>query len=79
MIRKEFFPMSKKTLKILVCLAGIAAIVAGVIYFFVSKKHNSDTCEEEENEVNAEEDHLDAMDALDLSSLTFSRHYVDLR
>ena len=59
-------------------LAGITAIVAGVIYFFNNKKKKEELLEEE-NEFEIEEDHLDAMDALDLSSLKFSRHYVDLR
>ncbi len=72
--------MSKKLLKILVCLAGIAAVIAGVIYFIKSKKNTDNTCkEEDDSEFDPEEDHLDAGDALDLSSLTFSRHYVDLR
>ena len=70
--------MSKKLLKILVFLAGVAAIVAGVIYFINSKKNKNEICEEED-EFEAEEEHLDAMDALGLSSLKFSRHYVDLR
>ena len=70
--------MSKKLLKALAVLAGIAAIVAGVIYFINSKKKEAEFLEEE-NDFETEEDHLDAMDALDLSSLKFSRHYVDLR
>ena len=49
------FPMSKKLLKILVFLAGVAAIVAGVIYFINSKKNKNEICEEED-EFEAEED-----------------------
>lgn len=70
--------MSKKLLKALAVLAGIATIIAGVIYFINSKKKEAALLEEE-NDFETEEDHLDAMDALDLSSLKFSRHYVDLR
>lgn len=70
--------MSKKLLKALAVLAGITAIIAGVIYFINSKKKEEELLEEE-NDFETEEDHLDAMDALDLSSLKFSRHYVDLR
>lgn len=69
--------MSKKLLKVLVCLAGIAAVVAGIIYFINSKK--KDNTVEDDIEPETEEDNLDAVDALDLSSLKFSRHYVDLR
>lgn len=68
--------MSKKTLKILVAIAGIVAFIAGVIYFINNKKAK-DTIVEEELE--PESEHIDAADALDLSSLKFSRHYVDLR
>lgn len=72
--------MSKKILKTLLCLAGIAAIIAGVIYFIANKKKENNICEEEdESEFETEDETLDAGDALDLSSLTFSRHYVDLR
>ena len=70
--------MSKKLLKVLVFLAGIAAVIAGVVYFINSKKKN-DTVEDD-NEFKTEDDEdLAAVDALDLSSLKFSRHYVDLR
>lgn len=70
--------MSKKLLKVLVFLAGIAAVIAGVVYFINSKK-KSDTVEDD-NEFETEDDEdLDAVNALDLSSLKFSRHYVDLR
>ena len=70
--------MSKKILKVLVVIAGIAAFVAGVIYFINSKK-KADTVSMVEDDFGTNEEHLDAMDALDLSSLKFSRHYVDLR
>lgn len=70
--------MSKKVLKVLLVLAGIAAFVAGVVYFINSPK-NAEADSLEEDDFDNEEEHLDAMDALDLSSLKFSRHYVDLR
>lgn len=70
--------MSKKILKVLVVVAGIAAFIAGIVYFMNSKKKADDVSAEEDN-FETEEEHLDAMDALDLSSLKFSRHYVDLR
>lgn len=70
--------MCKKILKILLVAAGIAAFVAGIVYFINSKKENDDVSMEEDD-FDTEEEHLDAMDALDLSSLKFSRHYVDLR
>ena len=70
--------MSKKILKVLVVVAGIAAFIAGIIYFMNSKK-KADDVSTEEDDFEPEEEHLDAMDALDLSSLKFSRHYVDLR
>lgn len=70
--------MSKKILKVLVVVAGIAAFIAGIVYFMNSKK-KADDVSAEEDDFETEEEHLDAMDALDLSSLKFSRHYVDLR
>ena len=70
--------MSKKFIKILICLAGISAFIAGIIYFITQKKAKENAAEETED-TEIEEEHLDAMDALDLSSLKFSRHYVDLR
>lgn len=70
--------MCKKILKILFVVAGIAAFVAGIVYFINSKKKNDDVSMEEDD-FDTKEEHLDAMDALDLSSLKFSRHYVDLR
>jgi len=70
--------MSKKLLKILIVIAGIAAFIAGIVYFMNSKKKAIDDSVEEDD-FDTEEEHLDAMDALDLSSLKFSRHYVDLR
>ena len=70
--------MCKKILKILLVAAGIAAFAAGIVYFINSKKENDDVSMEEDD-FDTEEEHLDAMDALDLSSLKFSRHYVDLR
>lgn len=70
--------MSKKTLKILLAVFGAVAIIATVIYFIINKKNKNAISQEEEN-FEPEEEHLDAADALDLSSLKFSRHYVDLR
>ena len=70
--------MSKKILKIIAFLAGIAALIASVIYF-INRRKKEEEILEDENEFDTEDDHLDSMDALDLSSLKFSRHYVDLR
>lgn len=70
--------MSKKTLKILLAVVGAITIIAGVIYFIINKKNKSVISTDEE-EFEPEEEHLDAADALDLSSLKFSRNYVDLR
>ena len=70
--------MFKKLLKIMICLAGIAAAAAG-IYYFISRKKEEDNVSEESETSESEEDHLDAANALDLSSLKFSQHYVDLR
>lgn len=70
--------MSKKTLKILLAVVGAITIIAGVIYFIINKKNKSVISADEE-EFEPEEEHLDAADALDLSSLKFSRNYVDLR
>lgn len=69
--------MFKKILKVLLVLAGIAAFIGGIVYFINSVgKTDDDSVVEDDFE---EEEHLDYMDALDLSSLKFSRHYVDLR
>lgn len=69
--------MFKKILKVLLVLAGIATFIAGIVYFINSvRKTDDESVEEDDFE---EEEHLDYMDALDLSSLKFSRHYVDLR
>lgn len=77
LIQERSFPMFKKILKVLLVLAGIAAFIAGIVYFINSvRKTDDDSVEEDDFE---EEEHLDYMDALDLSSLKFSRHYVDLR
>lgn len=70
--------MSKKLLKTLLCLIAVASCIAGVIYFINHKKKLSDTLEEDDD-FEEKEETLDAVDALDLSSLKFSRHYVDLR
>ena len=70
--------MSKKFMKVLAVLISIAAFAAGVIYFIHRKKADENVWEEDED-MEIVEEHLDAMDALDLSSLKFSRHYVDLR
>ena len=68
--------MFKKTLKVLFAVAAVFTVIAGVIYFINNKKN---TVSAEDEELDPEEDHLDAAEALDLSSLKFSRHYVDLR
>ena len=70
--------MSKKTLKVLLAIVAIASVIAGVIYFINNKK-NKVALDDEEEGNEPKEEHLDAADALDLSSLKFSRHYVDLR
>ena len=70
--------MSKKYVKILICFTGIATFIASIIYFIHQKKAKENVLEEAEDTETSEE-HLDAIDALDLSSLKFSRHYVDLR
>ena len=68
--------MLKKIFKVLLVLAGIGAFIAGILYFINSVRKTDDDSTEE---YGLEEEHLDYMDALDLSSLKFSRHYVDLR
>lgn len=70
--------MSKKTLRILLAVVGVITVIAGVIYF-ISNKKSKNTATDEDEEFEPEEEHLDAADALDLSSLKFSRNYVDLR
>ena len=70
--------MSKKSIKILICFISIATFIAGVIYFIKQKKAKENMLDKAED-TDIEEKNLDAMDALDLSSLKFSRHYVDLR
>ena len=69
------FPMSKKILKTLLWLIGITTLIAGIVYCISNKKKNADLHGEDETE----DDDLDAMNTLDLSSLKFSRNYVDLR
>lgn len=70
--------MSKKSLKILLCLTSIAAFITAVIYVLTHKKKKATPTEDAASAIPQEET-LDAGDALDLSSLKFSRHYVDLR
>ena len=70
--------MSKKSIKILICFISIATFIADVIYFIKQKKAKENMLDKAED-TDIEEKNLDAMDALDLSSLKFSRHYVDLR
>ena len=68
--------MTKKVLKIIFCIIGIITVGAGIYYYFSGKKKEyifQDSPEEEEA------DSIHYSDALDLSSLKFSRHYVDLR
>ena len=71
--------MSKKVIKVLICLTAIAAGIAGIYYLIISLRKKEDTPDIMEEDLEEEEEHLDADDALDLSSLKFSRHYVDLR
>ena len=59
-------------------ILAIYIIITFIFNFINSKKLDLDL-QDEEDEFETEEEHLDAMDALDLSSLKFSRHYVDLR
>ena len=66
----------KKILKLTLCLIGIASVAIGIYYYFTKKKHSSNT-EKALNSFSEEEE--DSTDFLDLSSLKFSRHYVDLR
>lgn len=70
--------MSKKFLKILIGIATVILAVISVLSFFKLKKQKNSLCQEEDD-TSEEEERLSSMDALDLSSLKFSRHYVDLR
>ena len=70
--------MSKKSLKSLLFLAAAVSFVAGVIYF-INRKKKYNVVDNTKNDLEEDEEALDAFDALDLSSLKFSRHYVDLR
>ena len=69
--------MSKKAVKFVIAVVGVAISIAAVICFIYSKKAKT-TSSDEILESEPEEE-LDAADALDLSSLKFSQHYVDLR
>lgn len=66
----------KKLVKIVLCIAGLAAIGAGAYYYLKSKKKES--ISEDPSEEKKEEP-VNYFDAVDLSNLKFSRHYVDLR
>lgn len=70
--------MTKKILKTIFCFIGITSVIIGFFYFF--QKHNKKKeLSQDTNTDSDTEEHLNAEDALDLSSLKFSRHYVDLR
>lgn len=72
--------MSKKILKVILCIAGAAAVLVGILYFLKSKKEKSDTeASVQEDNTKPVEETLDAREAIDFSDLKFSRHYVDLR
>ena len=58
------------------CIMGLITIGAGIYYYFSGKK-KEDTSQDSPKE--DESDTIHYSDALDLSSLKFSRHYVDLR
>ena len=66
--------MVKKVFKLILCLIGLGTVIAGIYYFFSKKNKNN-----LEKELLAEEEDLETTDFFDLSSLKFSRHYVDLR
>lgn len=68
--------MHKKIIKFVLCLIGLASVLAGIYYFFQKKKQSQLNCVAEKNEKDEAED---IVDFLDLSNLKFSRHYVDLR
>ncbi len=71
--------MAKKLVKIICCLLGVTGVILGV-FFFLKKRNNKKTPSEAPSaDAHDDEEHLNAEDALDLSSLKFSRHYVDLR
>ena len=67
--------MSKKTVKFILAMAGVAVSIAAIVYFICNKKNNTTSSDE----VLESDEELDAADALDLSSLKFSQNYVDLR
>ena len=67
--------MVEKVIKLILCLIGFTAVIAGIYYFF--SKKNKNNLEKEPSTV--EEEDLETTDFFDLSSLKFSRHYVDLR
>lgn len=68
--------MAKKILKIVLCIVCVTSVISGFIYFFQKRKTKDQMFKNTDCEP---EDVLKAEDALDLSSLKFSRHYVDLR
>lgn len=70
--------MAKKFLKIIGCLLGVTGVIFG-IFSFLKKRKNKNQASQNPPADTHEEEHLNAEDALDLSSLKFSRHYVDLR
>ena len=67
--------MAKKIFKIILILLSISAVILGVFYFIQNYKQKDDTF----NDIDNNTDHLEAKDALDLSSFKFSRHYIKLK
>ena len=70
--------MAKKIVKIVLFILSVTAVILGAVYVFKNYIKKEESPETMDGEDEAEE-HLEAKDALDLSSLKFSRHYVDLR
>lgn len=70
--------MAKKIVKIVLCIVCVTSVISGFIYFFQKRKTKDQMLKSTDSDCEPE-DALKAEDALDLSSLKFSRHYVDLR
>ena len=67
--------MVKKIFKIVLIFFSVSAVILGVFYFIQNYKQKDDTF----NDIDNNTDHLEAKDALDLSSFKFSRRYVNLK
>lgn len=70
--------MTKKIIKIVLCIVCVTSVISGFIYFFQKRKTRDQMLTDTDSDSETE-DALKAEEALDLSSLKFSRHYVDLR